>query len=93
MKKLSITGIFVLLFLLLLSACSSSDTTTNEKPNDEQKPTTTNEKPAEAPAKEGGSVTIAFNSEPGNLNPMVWATTSDTNVTHMVFDSLVIPDE
>ncbi|MBE4908524.1 hypothetical protein IMZ08_10695 [Bacillus luteolus] len=93
MKKLSVRGIFVLLFLLLLSACSSSDTTTNEKPKDEQKPKTTNEKPAEEQAKEGGSVTIAFNSEPGNLNPMVWATTSDTNVTHMVFDSLVIPDE
>src|SRR5699024_7922390 len=28
-----------------------------------------------------------------NLNPMVWATVSDAVVTHMVYDSLVIPDD
>ena len=40
----------------------------------------------------GGSVIIAGESEPGNLNPVIWATTSDTNVTHMIYDSLVVPD-
>ena len=42
--------------------------------------------------RSGGSIIIAGESEPGNLNPVIWATTSDTNVTHMIFDCLVIPD-
>ncbi|MCG8478529.1 MAG: ABC transporter substrate-binding protein [Spirochaetales bacterium] len=38
-------------------------------------------------------ITAAYESEPGNLNTIIWPTTSDTNVTHLVYDSLVIPDE
>ena len=38
-------------------------------------------------------MTIAYESEPGNLNTIIWPTTSDTNVTHMVYDSLVVPSK
>jgi peptide/nickel transport system substrate-binding protein len=43
-------------------------------------------------ARSGGSIILAGESEPGNLNPVIWATTSDTNVTHLMYDCLVIPD-
>ena len=38
-------------------------------------------------------ITAAYESEPGNLNTIVWPTTSDTNITHMVYDCLLVPDE
>lgn len=57
-----------------------------------KKESTTETPAADAGGRSGGSVIIAGESEPGNLNPVIWATTSDTNVTHMIFDSLVIPD-
>jgi peptide/nickel transport system substrate-binding protein len=38
-------------------------------------------------------ITAAYESEPGNLNTIIWPTTSDTNITHMVYDCLVVPDE
>lgn len=86
-KKRSLIGLIFLIFTLLLSACSSesaSNTKNQEKNNEPAK---------EVKEKVGGTVTVAFNSEPGNLNPVIWATTSDTNVTHMIYDSLVIPDK
>ncbi len=46
----------------------------------------------ESGTRSGGAIIIAGESEPGNLNPLIWATTSDTNVTHMIYDCLVIPD-
>lgn len=45
-----------------------------------------------ASGRSGGSIIIAGESEPGNLNPVIWATTSDTNVTHMIYDCLLVPD-
>lgn len=75
--------LMLLLVALVVAACSGE-----EAASDPDKAEASDEE-----VKTGGSVTIAFNSEPGNLNPMIYATTSDTNVTHMVFDSLVIPDE
>lgn len=85
--KSKFIGLLFLIFSILLTACSSD---TTNKPS---KTENSNETPKEVEVKEGGTATIAFNSEPGNLNPVIWATTSDTNVTHMVFDSLVIPDK
>lgn len=41
----------------------------------------------------GGTVTISQETEPANLNPLIWATTSDTNVSNLIFDSLVKPNE
>lgn len=73
----------LLLVALVVAACSGEEAA---KDPDQAEA-------SDGEVKAGGSVTIAFNSEPGNLNPMIYATTSDTNVTHMVFDSLVIPDE
>jgi peptide/nickel transport system substrate-binding protein len=49
--------------------------------------------PPTEPAAAGGTLTIAQAGEPGNLNPLIWATTSDTNVTHMIFDSVMRPDD
>ncbi|MCA0991980.1 ABC transporter substrate-binding protein [Guptibacillus hwajinpoensis] len=80
MGKKGFVGIIFLIFTLLLTACSST--------NNAEKAST-----AETEEVVGGTVTIAFNSEPGNLNPAIWATTSDTDITHMVFDSLVVPDQ
>lgn len=77
-------AVFLLIVLgAILAACTSDEAT---EPTEAE--ATTEEQPME-----GGSVTVAVSSEPGNLNPVVWATSSDTNVTHMIFDSLVIPDE
>lgn len=39
--------------------------------------------------KTGGTATIAQNSEPGNLNPLIFPTTYDTNIEELVFNSLV----
>src|SRR5690625_3002667 len=74
-------------FLLVLAACGgggdkNEDSTGGESAEQE-----------EAATIEGGTITEASSSETGNLNPMILATASDTYVTHMVFDSLVIPDE
>lgn len=94
-KKFGLISVFFLFVFLFLAACSS-DTTTNNNNNNTDKEndnTSSTETSKEETPKEGGTVTVAFNSEPGNLNPVIWATTSDTNVTHMVFDSLVIPDK
>lgn len=78
--------VLLLLVMAFVTACSGN--------NSSEETTGNQDTPAvEAETTAGGTVTIAFNSEPGNLNPMIYATTSDTNVTHMVFDSLVIPDE
>ncbi|MGY2895674.1 ABC transporter substrate-binding protein [Deinococcus sp. UYEF24] len=41
--------------------------------------------------KLGGTATIAQNSEPGNLNPLIFPTTYDTNVEELVFNALVKP--
>ncbi|MEZ7172950.1 peptide-binding protein [Sporosarcina sp. OR05] len=80
MKKIN-TFFLLMMVLMLTAACSSQDGSPGTTQN------------GEGGSKEGGTLTIAFNSEPGNLNPMIYATTSDTNITHMVYDSLVIPDE
>ncbi|GGR22293.1 ABC transporter substrate-binding protein [Deinococcus ruber] len=41
--------------------------------------------------KVGGTATIAQNSEPGNLNPLIFPTTYDTNIEELVFNALVKP--
>ncbi|MBB6097078.1 peptide/nickel transport system substrate-binding protein [Deinobacterium chartae] len=41
--------------------------------------------------KVGGTVTLAQNSEPGNLNPLIFPTTYDTNIQELVFNALVKP--
>ncbi|OLV16927.1 ABC transporter substrate-binding protein [Deinococcus marmoris] len=41
--------------------------------------------------KIGGTATIAQNSEPGNLNPLIFPTTYDTNIEELVFNALVKP--
>ncbi|UII57541.1 ABC transporter substrate-binding protein [Cytobacillus spongiae] len=82
MKNWKFASVIFLIFTLLVG-CSSEGTSTPDN-NGDQEPGT---------VVEGGTVTIASTSEPGNLNPVIWATTSDTTVTHMIFDSLVIPDE
>lgn len=42
-------------------------------------------------SKVGGTATIAQNSEPGNLNPLIFPTTYDTNIEELVFNTLVAP--
>lgn len=94
--------VVVVMTMLVMAACTPAapQNAPAEQPVDSTAPTTEAAQPAaaepaaeEAPARSGGVVTIAQEGEPGNLNPMVWATTSDTNITHMIFDSLVRPDE
>lgn len=99
MKKWTII-LTIFLLLALFVGCSGNEETSDQENDGAQEGNVNNdevvegnEEAAEEPAVEGGSLTIASNSEPGNLNPMVWATTSDTVVTHMIYDSLVIPDE
>lgn len=93
MKKL--LSVVLLLFLLVLAACTESEDsgTADDKNVDTNTPSENDTGTNSNLAITGGSITIATNSEPANLNPFIWATTSDTNVTHMIFDSLVIPDE
>lgn len=45
------------------------------------------------PAQTESLITAAYESEPGNLNTIIWPTTSDTNVTHLIYDCLTIPNE
>jgi peptide/nickel transport system substrate-binding protein len=86
MRKWKLMSLIFVLFVLLIGCTAKESTTPNESEKE-------NDPPKEEVVKEGGTLTFAYNSEPGNLNPVIWATTSDTNVTHMVFDSLVIPDK
>lgn len=41
----------------------------------------------------GGTATIAQWSEPGNLNPLIFPTTYDTNIQELVFARLIRPQE
>ncbi|WP_058300721.1 peptide-binding protein [Gorillibacterium timonense] len=90
MKKGSAVLTFILGISMALSACSSSSSSSTSSPSPSSSEAAATA--SAAPAKTGGSVTVAQASEPGNLNPLIYATTSDTNVTHMIFDSLVQPD-
>jgi len=94
--------VVVVVTMLVMAACTPAapQNAPAEQPVDSTAPSTDATQPApaesaaeETPVRSGGVVTIAQEGEPGNLNPMVWATTSDTNITHMIFDSLVRPDE
>jgi len=94
--------VVVVVTMLVMAACTPAapQNAPAEQPVDSTAPSTEATQPApadtaaeETPVRSGGVVTIAQEGEPGNLNPMVWATTSDTNITHMIFDSLVRPDE
>ena len=42
---------------------------------------------------QGGTATIAQWSEPGNLNPLIFPTTYDTNIQELVFARLIRPTE
>lgn len=84
MKKGSFLAILLAAVLSITAGCASTSSPSPQAPADSGE--------AAAP-KEGGSLTIASESEPGNLNPHIWPTSSDTFVTHMIFDSLVIPDK
>lgn len=44
-------------------------------------------------AANGGTATIAQWSEPGNLNPLIFPTTYDTNIQELVFARLIRPTE
>lgn len=78
----------LLALVLVLGACSADSKDEGKKDDNKgEDPKGSEETVA------GGSLTIAFNSEPGNLNTTIFPTSSDTNVTHMIYDSLVIPDE
>ncbi len=44
-------------------------------------------------AAQGGTATIAQWSEPGNLNPLIFPTTYDTNIQELVFARLIRPTE
>ena len=44
-------------------------------------------------AATGGTATIAQWSEPGNLNPLIFPTTYDTNIQELVFARLIRPTE
>ncbi len=46
---------------------------------------------APACAQTGGTATIAQWSEPGNLNPLIFPTTYDTNIEELVFARLIRP--
>lgn len=90
MRKVFMLTLLFILAIGVLAACGGKEESLSETETDVTNQSN-NQGDSDEP-KEGGSVTIAFPSEPGNLNPMIWATTSDTNITHMIFDSLVIPN-
>ncbi len=98
MKKfITIILIISLVMTLGLAGC------TNEAPEEPVEDPSGENEPEEEQENEGtsgndeveygGVLKIAGESEPGNLNSIIWPTTSDTNVTHMIYNSLVIPDE
>src|SRR5690625_7036812 len=80
------------ILLLALAACGGGGESSEVNASNTSNETEGAENEA-APAADGGSITVATTSEPGNLNPMIWPTVSDTYVTHMIYDSFVIPDE
>ena len=80
----------VTLIVGTLIACSNTKETTT---NNNDTPTENNDDATKEDSKKGGSITIAHASEPGNLNPLIWATATDVLVTRMVFDTIVVPDE
>ncbi|THF84558.1 peptide-binding protein [Cohnella fermenti] len=86
----------ILSLSLMLAGCSSNNSN-GANSSGSATPSSSASSSATASAssegKSGGTVTVAQESEPGNLNPLIYATTSDTNVTHMIYDSLVEPDE
>ncbi|MEO3945867.1 peptide-binding protein [Gorillibacterium sp. CAU 1737] len=92
MKKGSAVLTFLLGISLTLTACSTNSSSSSPSPS-AAAPTASTGATTTPAARNGGTVTVAQASEPGNLNPLIYATTSDTNVTHMIFDSLVKPDE
>lgn len=103
--KLLLIALFVIA-TLVMSSCATPAATpeaTTAPSADTAAPTAESAEPTAAVSEEattapetvaaGGTLTIAQETEPGNMNPLIWATTSDTNVTHMIFDSLMQPDE
>ena len=79
---------------LVLSGCSSNNSGSSPSASSPASPSSSSTaSESAAPPASGGTVTVAQSSEPGNLNPLIYATTSDTNVTHMIFDPLVKPDD
>src|SRR5690625_6050125 len=80
------------ILLLALAACGGGGESSEGNASNTSNETEGAENEA-APAADGDSITFATTSEAGNLNPMMLPTVSDTYVTHMIYDSLVIPDE
>lgn len=93
-RKLNITLAIMVALVMILSACSSNDAAP-EKTTQPSEPeaTESSEGSSEESARSGGTIIMASSSEPGNLNPVVWPTTSDTDVTNLMIDCLVVPDE
>src|SRR5690625_7342720 len=80
------------ILLLALAACGGGGESNEGNASNTSNETEGAENEA-APAADGGSITVATTSGPGNLDPTIWPTVSDTYVTHMIYDSHVIPDE
>lgn len=95
MKKTTKAILALLLVLCLgLAGCSNgaSEQSATE-PESQESAATTEEETAAAEPTYGGVLTLAGESEPGNLNTIIWPTTSDTNVTHMIYNCLLVPDK
>jgi len=94
MKK-SVKGILALLLVLCLGLSGCANGGTEQAAAETQEPAASNEtaEPAASEPTYGGVLTIAGESEPGNLNTIIWPTTSDTNVTHMIYNCLLVPDK
>lgn len=80
-KSIKLLLTIVLTASMIISGCGNNKNSNNDDANNPSSP------------KTGGTVTISQEGEPGNLNPLIWATTSDTNVSNLIFDTLVRPNE
>lgn len=92
-KSLSILLVIVLILSLGLTGCNSETPVEQPDANQGGEETPDEQEPAPEEPTYGGVLTIAGESEPGNLNTIIWPTTSDTNVTHMIYNCLVVPNE
>ncbi len=89
-RKTGLLLVVVMLMTVLLAACSGGATEPTNSPVNSDTPQATD---AQSSEETGGTLIMASSSEPGNLNTVIWPTTSDTDVTNLMYDSLFVPDK
>ncbi|PKG22220.1 ABC transporter substrate-binding protein [Niallia nealsonii] len=80
MKKRKLNLVIFALIFVLLTGCSSNNATTSSESSDEK-------------VQDGGTLNIAFQSEPTTLDPQITGNSSTKDVARNIFETLVTLDE